>query len=271
MYVPAAAERGKVHGRILLRRTYPALVLCVVGAVGLLSPSGSAGSTAMGACVQKRCLYDVEFRAQTTLPEIGTFGLTARFRRVTLSHSPPSPTGLTISFRERNSRATGTVVGALDIESAGCVHKRTYPATGQADLSIDIPLGRRRAPTVSFALATPRLIPPEWADTCPSYRAQDRDLASAMFAVGNQVVPLRGTGGTGHLSGGQDPFIVSGAPSLAAEYQYNGQRPQASVGSLTSPWRELWAGKSALIRQRAVFGTQAGNAVTNLTLRFTRR
>ena len=61
------------------------LVVSVVGGFVLLLPSGGAGSTAAGACMYPKrpagCLYDIELIAETRLPDIGVFGLTARFRR----------------------------------------------------------------------------------------------------------------------------------------------------------------------------------------------
>ena len=90
-----------------------------------------------------------------------------------------------------------------------------------------------------------------------------------MFAVGNQLVLLASPGTTGHLSVGQDSFI--GKASLAAEYGFDTKRRQASGTSLSPPWRELWAGRSVVIRQRAAFGPPSHRAVTNVRLSFRRR
>jgi hypothetical protein len=226
----------------------------------------------------KGCLYDIELAAETRLPGIGLFGLTARFRRVSLVHNqtpaPPNPKPLSLSIglgsNHRNLRMTGTVIGSLDLRGPGCVHKRTYSAPARASFSASIRLAKAGGMAgLGLELAPPRIIPPQWAATCPSHRDTNRDLASVMFAVGNQINLLRGTGSTGHLSVGQDSSV--GAPSLAAVYSYSTQRRQRTEASLSSPWRELWAGRSVVIRQRATWRHGPGDAVTNVRLRLTRR
>ena len=264
-----------MNGRIPFRASYAGLLLSVLGGLILLLPSGSAGSAAASGCMAKRCLYDIELAAETRLPKIGTFGLTANFRRITIVHTQTSRSlSIGLGSNHRNFVMTGTVIGALDINSAfeTCVHKRTYPATARATFSASIRPGARRAPAgLALDLAPPRVIPPQWAPTCARWQELNRDLASLMGAVGNKLVLLKSPGATGHLAVGHEPLGVPGAASLAATYGYNSQRPQASETSLTSPWRELWAGRSAVIRQRAVFNTPAGDAVTNVRLSLTRR
>ena len=90
-----------------------------------------------------------------------------------------------------------------------------------------------------------------------------------MFALSSQVVPLRGPGSKGYLSVGQDSSI--GQASLAAVYSYTLERQQTSEASLDSPFRELWAGRSVVIRQSSFYATPRGDAVLNIQLRLTRR
>jgi hypothetical protein len=264
---------------------HAALALTVCGALVLLLPSGSAGSATSGACgwprAPKGCLYDIELAAETRLPDIGVFGLTARFRRVSVVHNQtppayknPKPVSLSIGLgsRHRNLRMTGTVTGALDIRTPDCIHKRTYPAIARAELSGHVSLGGLAGggAGLGLELAPTREIPPQWAPTCSLYQQQNRDLAFVMFAVGNQLVLLTGPGTTGHLSVGQGSNI-GGSASLAAVYSMGTKRRQASEAKLSSPWRELWAGRSAVVRQRATFDTPRGDAVTNVRLSLTRR
>lgn len=269
-----------MNGCATRRARYGVRLLIALGGLVLLLPSGSTGSATAGACMAKRCLYDIELAAETRLPKIGVFGLTARFRRVSVVHNQtparphPKPLSLSIGLgsNHRNLRMTGIVIGALDINNAECVHKRTYSATARASFGGSIRLGGRRSPSgLHLDLAPTRTIPPRWADTCSAFREQNRDLASVMRAVGNQLVLLRSPGATGNLRVGHDPFGVPGAASLTAEYGYGTRRRHASETSLSSPFRELWAGRSAVIRQRAVFNTPPGDAVTNVRLSLTRR
>ena len=255
-----------------LRRTRIAVVLLgVLGSLVFAVPSGTADTT-VGACMRNRCVYDIELQAETRLPGMGTFGLTARFpkAKVGQSQNPANPASNPINLSMgggEGKRLTGTVIGAIAVSAAGCVHERTYTASARAIFHAGIPVRRRAGASLQLDLAPTTDPPPKWQ--CPLFQQQNLTLAAMMFAVGNQVEPLKSPGATGYLSVGQDSSI--GKASLAAVYGFRTKRPQASESSLTSPWRELWAGRSVVIRQRAVWRHGAGSAVTDVRLRFIRR
>ena len=250
-----------------------ALVASVLGALVLVLPSGSAGSAAAGACGypnKRSCVYDIEFVAESRDPRIGVFGLTARFRRVTIHHTQNptfparNPLSLSISNGGPNGRMRRTVIGSLDIRGGGCVHKRTYQAAAQGDFDANIRLAKAGGrEEMNLELAPPRIIPPNWA--CSLYVQQNLDLARVMSGVGSGQ-PVTSPAATWGVAVGNDPSF--GAASLAAQYLYFTKRRQVSEGSLSSPYRELWAGRSVVVRQRFV---RDDKRVTTVRLQFTRR
>jgi len=255
-----------MNRRTRLRTRRAAFVVCVLAGLGLLVPSAGIGSPVAGACISKRCLYDIEFVAEKRLPDIGVVRLTARFRSVTIGQFQGSRS-LSVSLREPNNRMSGTVGALLDIRMPGCIHRRTYSLHARAHFSASIIL-RGRA-DLQLDLAPTGVIPPRWAETCPSFRQQNRDLASIMFGLSNQGGPLTGRGSTGHLSVGHDSFV--GEASLAAVYSFGTLRRQPSETALDSPWRELWAGRSVVIRQQEIGTTPRGASILDVRLRLTRR
>lgn len=228
-----------------------AVLASVSAGLVLLLPSGSAGTAAGGACIGKRCIYDVKFELTVDGPTLRPgqgpvfrHELTARFPRVPITHtqntqnplnfhSSPTPNSASASPA---SASPGTVSALVEINSpAPCAHKKRY--TANAFMTLGGGVDRRGQGTLGVELAPRRVVPPGWIN-CPSYEGQPLE-AGAHGA-------LRMAPGESRVRWGDDSFV--GKASLSVFYAYS--RKAGTAQSPSQPFRGLWAGKNAVLTDR---------------------
>ena len=239
----------------VLRRLLIIAVACGLWAAALSLFAGGAAGAREAACASKACLYDVRVVIAYTIQGRATVSVVARFPRVALRKTY-SKTGMDSG---NPPRVLGTVTGDVDFQGEQCTHHRTYSAPARLDVRANI--GRRGNLVIDFA--SPKVIPPNWAEACPSLREQNLSLGDAIAGGTFLVGAVR----RWNAAIGSSAQTTLGADSLAGSYYLIFKRPQRE-GSLAPPLRQLWAGKSAVVREQKV---QAGLGTFNVRVTLTRR
>jgi hypothetical protein len=240
----------------------------------VLAAGGSAGTEAAACFFTKKCRYDIEVEFVARTANWATVRINARFPRLVVVHTqnPPPPTAIKQSIGMNGGdhlRTLGTIEANLRITQPGCLHTRRYVEKARMEFLSTIPLrvpGQRSLPAgLGVEFATPKVIPPQWSDTCPYFRDLNRPLRD-MIAHG---AFFTGPGWKSSIFTGGNDFL--GADSLAGSYSLDTLKPQKEK-SLIAPFRQLWEGRSVVIRQRTQKTVFSGRpTVYELRITFTRR
>ena len=244
-----------------------AVVASAAAGLVLLLPSGSAGTAAGGACIGKRCIYDIKFELTVEGPTLLTgqgpvfrHEVTARFPRVPITHTQNTQNPLNFHSSPTAAPASpGTVSALVEIKGLGpCAHKKQY--TANAFMRLEGGVSRRGQGGLGVELAPTRVIPPGWIN-CPFYEGQPLE-AGAHGA-------LRMEPGESRVIWGNDSFV--GKASLSVSYQYS--RKAGTAQSPSQPFRGLWAGKNAVLTDRgqARFAGSGATITAEVRMTFTRR
>lgn len=238
-------------------------------AIAPLAGSGAGRSTA--ACITKACRYDIEmviaFQARDE-----SHRLVATFPNVTLRNGPPRPPLGVVRTALRSEagrqRILGTVTADVNYSHPACSYSRRFVSPARLTLESDVPLWRpgRRHPGSTFQIAftSTREFAPDWGESCSLH--EGRSLVEVVSGGTAVAAPPRfwelkygDAWDFGRPAG--DPF-----PSFAGSY-YLSYRARQRERTLITPFRQLWNGRSLVIRQRRQLGTVSWEVRVTLTHR----
>lgn len=230
-------------------------VAIAVTAVSVALPAAGNARTGAAPCVAGPCQYAIQVLVEYTITDQAKVSVVARFPRVALSKTR----SLKFLTGGNVGRPVGSVSGHVAYRAEDCVHERTYTAPARLYISASLPSKRRASLSVDFA--SPSEVAPQWAETCPRFRDTNTSLGDAI--AGGTL--LRTATRLWHAAVGSSAQTLQGADSLAGLYDL---RMSRRPGSLPPPFRQLWAGRSAVVREHR---EQRGLGRFDVRITFTRR